>query len=247
MNLSGKVVWVIGASSGIGAAVAEELVSRGAKVAISARRGDQLKEVARDRMLVVPVDVTDASEVSDAHDRVTLELGHVDVAVLCAGYWQQFDPTDWDTDVFDRHVAVNFSGMSNCIAAVLPAMLDRKSGVIAGVASVAGYRGLPGAEAYGATKAAQINMLEALRAHVRRRGVHVTTICPGFVRTDMTDTNNFPMPFMVEPEDAAQAICDGLEKDRVEVIFPVPMALLMKAARYVPVRLWSLMASRTRT
>jgi short-subunit dehydrogenase len=129
---------------------------------------------------------------------------------------------------------------------VLPAMLARRSGVIAGVASVAGYRGLPGAEAYGATKAAQINLLEALRAHTRRSGVQITTVCPGFVRTEMTDTNDFPMPFMVEPDEAARAICDGLEKERLEIVFPAQMALLMKAARYVPVRLWSLLASSTK-
>ena len=247
MNLSGKVVWVVGASSGIGAALAHELVRRGATVAVSARREDELKLVAGDRMLVVPLDVTEASAAADAAARVAAEVGPIDVAVLCAGYWKQFDPTAWDTEVFDRHLQVNLGGMSNCIAAVLPSMLARRSGVIAGVASVAGYRGLPGAEAYGATKAGQINLLEALRVHTRRSGVHVTTICPGFVRTEMTDANDFPMPFMIEPDRAARAICDGLEKDRLEIAFPAPMALLMKAARHVPVRLWSLLASATRT
>ena len=247
MNLAGKVVWVVGASSGIGAAVAAELAQRGASVAVSARRKDRLEEVAAGRMFVVPVDVTDAAAVKDAAQQVTDELGAIDVAVLCAGYWKQFDPSVWDTDVFDQHLQVNLTGMSNCIAAVLPSMLARKSGVIAGVASVAGFRGLAGAEAYGATKAAQINMLEALRVHTRRSGVHVTTICPGFVRTEMTDTNDFPMPFMIEPEEAARAICGGLEKERQEIVFPAPMVLLMKAARLVPVRVWSLLASATRT
>ena len=244
MNLDGKVVWVVGASSGIGAAVASELLERGARVAISARREEQLQKVSCGRMLVVPVDVTEASSVQDAADRVAHELGPIDVAVLAAGYWRQFDPTDWDTDVFDRHVQVNLIGMSNCIAAVLPSMLERDTGTIAGIASVAGFRGLAGAEAYGATKAAQINMLEAMRAHLAKTGVHIMTVCPGFVRTEMTATNDFPMPFMIEPDEAARAICSGLEKQQVEVVFPLPMALLMKSARWVPAGLWSRMVQR---
>jgi short-subunit dehydrogenase len=128
--------------------------------------------------------------------------------------------------------------MSNAIAAVLPEMLQRGSGGIAGIASVAGYRGLAGAEAYGATKAAQINMLESLRVHLARTGVRVTTVCPGFVRTDLTARNDFPMPFIIDADDAAVSICNGLERDRTEIVFPLPMALLMKAARLVPAGLW---------
>src|ERR1019366_886507 len=120
------------------------------------------------------------------------------------------------------------------IAAVLPGMLRRRHGVIAGVASVAGYRGLAGSEAYGATKAAQINLLESLRVHIARTGVHVTTICPGFVRTDLTAGNPFPMPFIIDADQAARSICDGLERDRTEIVFPARMELLMKAARLPP-------------
>jgi short-subunit dehydrogenase len=153
-------------------------------------------------------------------------------------------PHDWDTEIFNQHVQVNLIGMSNAIAAVLPQMLARHSGVIAGIASVAGYRGLAGSEAYGATKAAQINFLEALRINVARSGVRVTTICPGFVRTDATAGNNFPMPFIIDVDTAGRAICDGLERNRTEIVFPVPMAILMKAARLVPVALWSALWSR---
>ena len=111
-------------------------------------------------MLVVPLDVTDAASVAAAALRVSEELGPIDLAVLSAGYWKQMDPANWDTEVFDQHIRVNLVGMSNSIAAVLPGMLRRRHGVIAGIASVAGYRGLAGSEAYGATKAAQINLLE---------------------------------------------------------------------------------------
>src|SRR5437764_437494 len=149
------------------------------------------------------------------------------------------NPSKWDTDVFDRHVQVNLVGMSNTIAAVLPEMMDRSSAVIAGISSVAGYRGLAGAEAYGATKAAQINLLESLRAHVARSGVRVTTICPGFVRTELTAGNDFPMPFIIDTDQAAVSICNGLEHERSEIVFPLPMALLLKTARLVPVGLWA--------
>src|ERR1700760_3133377 len=124
--------------------------------------------------------------------------------------------------------------MSNAIAAVLPAMLRRRSGTIAGIASVAGYRGLAGAEAYGATKAAQINLLESLRVHLARAGVQVTTVCPGFVRTDLTAGNRFPMPFIIDADQAARSICDGLERERAEVVFPARLALLVKAAPLAP-------------
>jgi NAD(P)-dependent dehydrogenase (short-subunit alcohol dehydrogenase family) len=245
MRLNGKIAWVIGGSSGIGAAVARELARRGATVAVSARRKEQLQDVAGGDMLVLPADVTDPASIASAAARVRQELGPIDLTVLSAGYWKQMDPSDWDTDVFDQHIQVNLAGMSNAIAAVLPAMLQRRSGTIAGVASVAGYRGLAGAEAYGATKAAQINLLESLRIHLARTGVQVTTVCPGFVRTDLTAGNPFPMPFIIEAGQAARSICDGLERERTEIAFPARMALLMKTARLVPARAWTALWART--
>ena len=192
MDLSGKVAWVVGASSGIGAAVACELQSRGALVAISARRQDQLDDVSAGTMLAVAVDVTDAASLTAAASRIRNELGPIDLAVLSAGYWKQMSGNDWDTEVFNRHVQVNLIGMSNSIAAVLPEMLARHSGVIAGISSVAGYRGLSGSQAYGATKAGQVNLLESLRIQVARAGVRVITICPGFVRTDPDHRQRLP-------------------------------------------------------
>ncbi|GAA4367637.1 SDR family NAD(P)-dependent oxidoreductase [Nocardioides caricicola] len=227
--------WLVGASSGIGAALAQELVRRGAEVAISARKADDLREVAGDDMQVVPLDATDRDAVLAAAE----QLGDVDVVVWCAGYWQQFDAAEWDADVFERHIQVNLLGLNNVLAAVIPRFVGRRRGHIVGIASVAGYRGLPGAEAYGATKAAQINLLEGLRAALSKHGVRVTTVCPGFVRTPMTDTNEFPMPFIIEADEAARAIADGLEKHRTEIVFPLPMAVTMKLARLVPVRAWA--------
>jgi NADP-dependent 3-hydroxy acid dehydrogenase YdfG/carbon monoxide dehydrogenase subunit G len=244
VKLPGTVAWIVGASSGIGAATARELVRRGASVAVSARRADQLAEVAAGEMLVVPVDVTDAPSLAAAAATVRRDLGPIDLVVYCAGYWKQTDATAWDTEEFDRHLQVNLSGLSNTLAAVLPAMLDRGRGVIAGVSSVAGYRGLAGSGGYGATKAGQLNLLESLRIQLAPRGIRVTTISPGFVRTDLTAGNRFPMPFIIDAPEAATAICDGLEADRTQIVFPRSMAVLMTAARFVPPRLWTVLWNR---
>jgi len=129
--------------------------------------------------------------------------------------------------------------MAHGVEAVLADVRRRRRGAIAGMASLAGYRGLPRSEAYGATKAAEINMLESLRIDLRPHGIAVHTICPGFVRTDLTAKNTFRMPFMLEADDAARRIARGLERGRSEIVFPLPMLLLMKAAKVVPVRLWA--------
>ncbi len=237
--IRGRRYWVVGASSGIGAALAGELVGRGATVAISARRADHLERVSGGGMTTVPLDVTDPDAVARGADTVRSALGGLDVVVWSAGYWRQFEGDVWSREVFEQHVSVNLLGLNNVLDAVLPDLTRTGSGHLVGIASVAGYRGLPGAEAYGATKAAQINLLESLRAALAGAGVRVTTVCPGFVRTEMTQANSFPMPFIVDADEAARAIADGLERRRAEIVFPLRMALLMKAARLVPVGLWS--------
>ena len=242
--IRGRNYWLVGASSGIGAALATELVGRGARVAISARRAQDLEKVSGGTMTVVPLDATDRDAVRRAAAEVTETLGGLDVVVWCAGYWKQFDAAQWDPEVFARHVEVNLLGLNNLLAAVLPQMAADGRGHLVGIASVAGYRGIPGAEAYGATKAAQINLLEALRASLGPRGVRVTTVCPGFVRTEMTAVNEFPMPFIIEAEEAARAIADGIERRRTEIVFPLRMAALMKAARLVPVGAWAAISTR---
>jgi short-subunit dehydrogenase len=243
-EVRGRRFWLVGASSGIGAELARELVARGARVAVSARRAADLAQVAGGEMVTVPVDATDRDAVRVAADDARSALGEFDVVVWCAGYWQQFDAAEWDAELFARHVEVNLLGLNNVLAAVLPPMVARGAGHVVGVASVAGYRGVPGAEAYGATKAAQLNLLEALRGSLRRHGVRVTTVSPGFVRTEMTETNEFPMPFIIEADEAAVAIANGLERRRTEIVFPLPMAATMKLARLVPVRLWAAATSR---
>jgi short-subunit dehydrogenase len=239
MELDGARIWVTGASTGIGAALARELADRGARVAISARNADQLAEVAAGRMAVVPVDVTDRAATVAAGRAVREALGGLDVAVLNAGTWSGFHVEPWDSQLFADHLQVNVMGAVHTMEAVVPQMTAAGSGRIVGVASVAGYRGMPGSEAYSAGKAAMINLLESLRGSLAPRGIVVQTVNPGFVATRMTDRNRFPMPFKVPVEDAARSIADGIARDRAEIVFPLPMAVLMKVVRVLPIRTWT--------
>ena len=236
MEISGARIWVTGASTGIGAALARELADRGAQVAISARDVEQLTEVAAGRMVVVPVDVTDRSATVAAGQAVREALGGLDVAVLNAGTWSSFHVEPWDSQLFADHLQVNVMGAVHTMEAVVPQMLADGRGRVVGVASVAGYRGLPGSEAYNAGKAALISLLESLRGSLAPRGVVVQTVNPGFVTTRMTDRNRFPMPFKIPAEDAARRIADGIAKDKAEIVFPRPMTVLMKTVRLMPVR-----------
>ncbi|MBA3266112.1 MAG: SDR family NAD(P)-dependent oxidoreductase [Nocardioidaceae bacterium] len=243
-SLTGTRIWLTGASSGIGAALADELADRGARVAISARRVDRLNEVSGGRMKSVPLDVTDHDAVLAAAEDVRDEFGDIDYAIFNAGAWTQTKIGHWDADAFRSQVEVNLLGTNSGIAAVLPRMLERKAGTIVIVASVAGYRGIPSAEAYGATKAALLNLAESMRADLAPTGVQVQWVSPGFVRTELTDANDFPMPFMIEADEAAAIIADNLGSGRPEVVFPLPMAVSMKLLRLVPQRLWTHIWSR---
>ena len=238
----GSRVWVTGASSGIGAALVTELAGRGCRVAASARRAELLEELAataEGEVVPVPADVTDRDAMLAAAESIRARFGAIDLVVLNAAHWGQFKVETWDTEVIRRHFDTNVIGLAHGVEAVLADMRRRRSGAIAGMASLAGYRGLPRSEAYGATKAAEINMLESLRIDLRPLGISVHTVCPGFVRTDLTAKNSFPMPFMLEPSDAARRIVRGLEKGKAEIAFPLPMVAAMKVAKVVPVRLWA--------
>ena len=196
-------------------------------------------------MLVLPADVTDAASVAAAAARVREELGPIDLAVLSAGYWKQMDPSDWDTDVFDRHIQVNLTGMSNAIAAVLPEMLRRQSRGhrrhrLRGRLPRAGRRRGLRRDQGGPDQPAGV---PARPPRPNRGAGH--DVCPGFVRTDLTAGNRFPMPFIIDADQAARSICDGLERERTEIVFPARMALLMKAARLVPARAWTALWNST--
>lgn len=234
-RLAGRRIWVTGASSGIGAALAAELARRGARVAVTARRQEALQNVAAPLGLrVEPGDVTDGAGIRDIVRRLEAEWGGLDIVVLNAGTYEPVTPDDLRAEVFRRHFDVNALGAINCIEAVLPGMRERRSGLIAVTSSVTGLAGLPLASAYGATKAYLISMCDSLRADLASSGVGVTVILPGFVRTPLTDQNDFRMPGIIEADEAARIIADGLERGRAEIGVPVKALAFMKALAMAP-------------
>ncbi|HEY0389554.1 MAG TPA: SDR family NAD(P)-dependent oxidoreductase [Gaiellales bacterium] len=241
MRIEGTRAWITGGSSGIGAALARELAAGGAEVAITARRAELLEQVADSaegpgEVHAYPGDVRDRDQLVELAERIRHDLGPIDLAVLGAGTWQQVDVAHWDSAPIREHIETNLLGMVNSLDAVLPAMVDRGSGRIVGIASVAGYRGYTRAEAYGTTKAAEINLLESLRIDLAPLGIRVQTVNPGFVRTPLTRRNRFPMPFMIEAPDAARRIVRAIERDKAEAVFPLPYLVGMKLIRFAPVR-----------
>jgi NAD(P)-dependent dehydrogenase (short-subunit alcohol dehydrogenase family) len=269
MNLSGARVWLTGASSGIGEALVGPLVARGASVAISARRVSLLESIAARhrgpsgaRVIVVPVDVTDRAGVAAAAQSVIQTLGGIDLAIFNAGgrtfgtAGQEgatgarcgFDGGVFNADPYVATMALNYFSVVYGVEAVLPGMLERHSGRIAAVASIAGYRATPMAGYYGSSKAAVILLLDALRFTVKPLGVGVTTINPGYVRTPLTSANHFWMPFLLEPDKAAERILRGLERDREEIHFPRGLSWTAKLLRILPYpiyeRLMTLFASQ---
>jgi short-subunit dehydrogenase len=240
MNLHGARVWVTGASSGIGAAVVPVLAARGARVAVSARRADLLESLAAGwrrggaEILVAPVDVTDRSGVIKAVRSIEATWGGIELALLNAGGHRPPEGAGFDASQFVDVMTVNYFGVLYGMEAVLPGMLERGRGHIAGVASLSGYRAIPTAAAYGASKAALIHALESIRFDLEPLGITVTVINPGFIRTPLTDRNRFRMPFLMDVERAAAIIVAGLERDRKEIHFPRVFSSMLKLARILP-------------
>lgn len=238
--LTSKCIWLTGASSGIGEALAHEFARRGAKVAITARRKeilDGLVSTITSRggtALAVAADVTNLAQMKQSAELIENTFGPIDILLANAGSHVPSKPENFDSAEYMQIMQLNFGGMLHSIEAVLPRMLERKSGRIAPVASLAGTRGLPKAAAYGASKAAMINFLESIRFHIRRSGVGVTIINPGFVKTPLTDKNDFHMPFLIDAPKAARIIADGLEKEKNDISFPFPFHWIVKGGRLLP-------------
>ena len=235
----GLRVWVIGASSGIGAALAVEALQAGARVALSARRAERLEAVAHGHAhaLVAPFDILDQHAWGARHEQICRELGGVDLIVFCAADYHPERSWEIDPASAARTLATNLGSVYTGLATVLPAMLARGSGGIAIVASVAGYFGLPSASVYGPSKAALINLAELLYVDLHPRGLGVYLINPGFVQTPLTAKNDFAMPALQTPEMAARAIRRGLEAGRFEIHFPRRFTLALKFLRWLPYRL----------
>ena len=243
------LAWVTGASSGIGRALALELCRRGWTVAASARDARALEALAGEAagagsILPVPVDVTDPEAVSTAYRRIVETHGDADLAILNAGTHIPTPAEAFDRSTVAKLVDTNLMGTVNVLAAIVPEFIARRSGEIAVVASMTGYRGLPTAAAYGATKAALINLSESLRPELELHNVSLRLVNPGFVDTPLTRKNRFPMPFLIPADKAATTILKGLRSKRFEITVPRRMAVLMKLLRLLPNRLFLIVARR---
>jgi len=223
---------ITGASSGIGAALARELTRRGWAVTLLARRADLLAELAKElpNATAIECDVTSNDSVHEA----VRKSGPFDLAIANAGIGMPSHATKFVIADAEQMVRVNILGMMYLFDAVIPAMVERRSGRFAGVASIAGLRGLPATSVYSCTKAAMQAFLEASRVDLKPYGVGVTIVNPGFIETPMTSKNRFRMPFLMKVERAAAIIADGIESGKRVVEFPLPMSLLMRTVRLIP-------------
>jgi len=241
--------WITGASSGIGRTLALRLAAEGRAVAVSARDAAALQELAaapeaHGRLRPFPLDVTDAAAVEAGVAAIEAALGPLDLVVLNAGTHQPMGAADFDAATARRLMEVNYMGVVHGLAAVLPRLRARGAGQVAVVASLAGYRGLPSAAAYGPTKAALINLCEALRPELERDGVRLQLVNPGFVKTPLTDRNAFPMPFLMPLEKAVEAFRRGLAGRRFEIVFPRRFAALLRLGRCLPYALYFALTRR---
>jgi NAD(P)-dependent dehydrogenase (short-subunit alcohol dehydrogenase family) len=230
----GRRVWLVGASAGIGAAMARELSGRGAVLALSARSAGKLTALAVPDALLLPCDATDTASLAAARKRLLAAWGGVDLVVYLAGDYVPMVADGFDLGVAERVVTVNFNGAMRLAATVLQDL--RPGGGIAFVASVAGYRGLPRSLCYGPGKAALIHFAECLHLELAPRGIGVWVINPGFVATQLTAKNDFAMPAILTPAQAASAAVDGFRRANFEIHFPKRFTRLMKLLAHLPYR-----------
>ena len=236
----GLRVWVIGASTGIGAATAEALLAAGARVALSARSADKLVSVAHGhpRARIEALDFTRTDEIKAAWERILQAWGGCDLVLVVAGTHKEMRAWELTAADADALLAVNLHGPIATVATVVPALLAQGNGAIAIVSSVAGYRGLPKALIYGASKAALINFTEALYFDLHPQGLGVYLINPGFVATPLTAGNDFTMPHLITAEAAALEILRGLERGDFEIHFPRAFTRQLKLLQLLPYRLY---------
>jgi short-subunit dehydrogenase len=242
VDWNGKRVWLVGASTGIGAALARDLARRGAQLALSARSGDKLRALNIASALILPCDATSSVSLAAARKSLQSALGGVDLVIYLAGDYAPMQADHFDIDTAERIFEVNFIGAARLAATVLADL--PAGGGIAFVASLAGYRGLPRALAYGPGKAALINFAESLYFDLAPRRIGVWCINPGFVATQLTDKNDFDMPALITPEQATSEIIDGFCNGSFEIHFPKRFSWAMKLIAHLPYRLFFPLVAR---
>lgn len=234
---TGRSVWLVGASSGIGLATAHALHAMGARVVVSARQAEALQQFvdAHNGATAVVLDVQQPAAVQEAAYFVQRQQG-LDVVIYCVGYYKAQRATAFDLPDMLRHQDINYVGALRVLDAVLPALLHQGYGHISLLASVAGYRGLPQSLAYGPTKAALIHLAEALYFDLTTKGIGVSVVNPGFVATPLTSNNEFHMPALIQPSQAAQAMVRGWAKGQFEIHYPKRFTAWLKLLRVLPYR-----------
>ena len=233
----GRSVWLIGASSGIGLATAKALHAAGARVVVSARNAELLQQFvdAHPGAQAVVLDVANTAAIATAARYVQTQQG-LDVVMYCAGYYQAMRAAEFSLTEMQRHLDINYTGALRVLDAVLPELLPQQRGHISFISSVAGFRGLPQSMAYGPTKAALINLAEALYYDVSPHGIGVSLINPGFVETPLVANNDFPMPALITPEKAAAEILSGWRKGQFHIHFPKRFTRMLLLLRLLPYR-----------
>jgi NADP-dependent 3-hydroxy acid dehydrogenase YdfG len=232
-EFAGKRYWLVGASEGLGLALAQRLSRAGAEVILSARSGDRLAEAVAlmpGRAFPVPVDVASRESVRAA----AAQVGQIDGVVFLAGVYWPTKAQDWDAEAVETMCDVNLTGCARVIGAVLPAMVQRGTGHVVITGSLSGFRGLPGAIGYCASKAGTMSLAESMYCDLRGTGVDVQLSNPGFIKTRLTDKNDFTMPQIMEPGQAAQHMFDHMLTDRFSNSFPVPFAWVFRLSQFLP-------------
>jgi short-subunit dehydrogenase len=240
MSENQKKIWITGASSGIGKALSEKFALEGWKVAVSARRKEILDNMAINKNISsYPLDVTNQDQVNNISSKVIKDFDGLDICVFSSG---TYDPKlEQEINIKQNKFVMetNFFGVLHCIKSVEKYFKDKKDGHISIVSSVAAYRGLPNSSGYGPSKAALTNLSESLYFDFKKHNVRISLISPGFIKTPLTDKNEFPMPFIKTPEFAAEKIFNGLTKRKTfEIHFPKELTLLLKILRILPYRMY---------
>jgi len=243
-----RVIWLTGASTGIGEALAREITTTGAQLIISARDAQKLEKLSRElgqNCMAIPADISIKEQNIAAIETIIKRFGRLDTIILNAGINAYVERHDFNSSVFEKIIQTNFMGMVYGIEASLPYLKQAKHPHIVGMSSTAAYRGLPRAEAYGASKAAIKNMLEALRLNLLPLDISVSVICPGFVKTPLTDKNDFDMPFKISAEEAADTITDQMACYKQEIHFPKRFSIPIKLVSFLPSEWYTALLKRT--
>ena len=236
-----KTIWITGGSTGIGKALAIKFANEGWNVAISARREQLLEEISNEyeNISSFPLDVTNKSNCNEVFNQIINKFQNIDICFFSTGTWDPKKEKDIDVEQIENVFKVNFFGTLNSIKAVEEYFKNKKDGTITIVSSIAGYRGLPNSTGYGPSKSALNNLAESLYFDFGRSNVRVCLISPGFIKTPMTDKNDFKMPFLKTPEYAAEKIYDGLvNKNSFEIHFPKSLTMILKILSFLPNKIY---------